>query len=196
MTGRVLVVGLRNPGSRYEATRHNVGGESVAVLASRLGSSFKKARRFIRAEVAEVRIGERPVVLALPRAFMNEAGTAVAPLCRYYAIPPQRLLVVHDDIDLPFAKLRIQEGRSPGGHNGVASVVQSLKTREFWRLKLGVGRPPGRQDPAEYVLRRFSGAQREEVDLMIQYGADLIELFATEGGEAARQRAGELGGSS
>ncbi len=189
----MLVVGLGNPGSRYEGTRHNVGAEVIVVLAARTGVTLKRARRFIRADVGEVRLGETPVILALPRTFMNSAGQVVAPLARYYHVDPEWLFVVHDDIDLPFGKLRPQGGRGSGGHKGVASVVRSMGTREFWRLKIGVGRPPGHQDPADYVLKRFSKKERPEMDLVVQYAADVVEAFVTEGGEAARQRAGEMG---
>lgn len=189
----MLVVGLRNPGSRYEGSRHNAGGEVVEIVAERVGASFKRARRFIKAEVAEVRLGDVSVVLALPGTFMNGVGQAVAPLTRYYGVEPEHLLVVHDDIDLPFGKLRVQIGRGPGGHNGIVSVAQSLGTREFWRLKVGVGRPPGSRDPAEYVLRRFTTRERPEIDVTLQYGADIVEIFVAEGGDQARQRAGEMG---
>jgi PTH1 family peptidyl-tRNA hydrolase len=193
---RALVVGLRNPGVKYEGTRHNVGAEVVATLADRLGASFKRARLSIRAEVAEARIGDHPVALALPQSFMNESGQSVAPLARYYRVAPERLVVVHDDIDLPFAKLRVQFGRGAGGNNGVRSVIGSLGTQDFWRLKCGVGRPPGSMDPADYVLRRFSSAERPEADLMVQYGCDVIEEFVAVGGEAASQRAGDAGTGS
>jgi PTH1 family peptidyl-tRNA hydrolase len=131
-------------------------------------------------------------MLALPRTFMNESGQAVVPLVRYFSTPQERFLVIHDDIDLPFAKMRVQEGRSPGGNNGVKSIIQSLGTQDFWRLKCGVGRPPGRQDPADFVLRPFTKDEREEIDLVVQFAADVVETFVTEGGEAARERAGEL----
>ncbi len=147
----------------------------------------------MRAEVAEIHLSGSRVVLALPRTFMNESGQAVAPLAKYYDVPPARLLIVHDDIDLALGKLRVQEGRGHGGNNGVKSIVGSIGSREFWRLRCGVGRPPGRQDPADYVLRPFAVREREEAAIMMQHGADLIELFIEAGGEAARQRAGELG---
>lgn len=131
-------------------------------------------------------------MLAVPRTFMNESGQAVAPLVRYFKTPPDQLLVIHDDIDLPFAKLRVQQGRSAGGNNGVRSIIGSLRTQDFWRLKCGVGRPPGRQDPADFVLRPFAAQERPEVDLMVQLAADVVEIFVTAGGDAARQRAGEL----
>lgn len=137
-------------------------------------------------------MGPGRVVLAVPRTFMNESGHAVAPLVRYYATSPDRLLVVHDDIDLPFAKMRVQSDRSSGGNNGVASIIGSLGTQEFWRLKCGVGRPPGRQDPADFVLRPFAKGEREEIDVLVQLAADVVDTFVSEGGDAARQRAGEL----
>lgn len=188
----LLVVGLRNPGAKFDETRHNVGGDVITVLADRHGASFKKARRFIRAEVAEVHLGAARVVLARPTTFMNESGQAVAPLLRYYKADAADLVVVHDDIDLPFAKLRVQQGRSSGGNNGVDSVIRSLKVSDFWRLKCGVGRPPGTMDPAAFVLKPFANAERDDADLMRQRGADVLEVFAEVGGEAARQRAGEM----
>ena len=187
-----LIIGLRNPGPKYDRTRHNIGAEVVEVLASRHGASFKKARRFIRAQVAEVRIDGVATVLALPTTFMNEAGQAVAPLTRYYGTEPDRLLVVHDDIDLPFAKLRVSHDRGPGGNNGVKSIIRSLGSQEFWRLKCGVGRPPGRMDPAAFVLKGFAAKERPEIDVSIQLAADVAERFVTNGGDAARQLAGEL----
>ena len=132
-------------------------------------------------------------MLAIPRTFMNEAGQAVAPLLRYYGDGDMsRLLVVHDDIDLPFAKLRVVHDSGPGVNNGVRSIIRSLGGQAFWRLKCGVGRPPGRMDPADYVLRRFCVKERPDAELMAQLAADVAEWFVTVGGEEARQRAGEL----
>ena len=185
-----LVVGLRNPGSRYDGTRHNVGAEIV--LAAGPDLTFKKARLGVRSDVATTRIGETRLVLALPRTFMNECGQSVAPLVRYERVDGQRLLVVHDDIDLPFAKLKVQFGGGAGGHNGIRSIVRSLGSNEFWRLKVGVGRPPGRVDPADYVLKRFAKVERATVGDMIARSIRVVEVFALEGGEAARQAAGEL----
>ncbi len=187
-----LVVGLRNPGPGYEGTRHNVGGDIVAALADRYGGKWKKARLGVRAEAAEVRVGSGKAVLARPRTFMNDSGQAIAPLLRYYRTGLDELLVVHDDIDLPFGKLRMQEGRGAGGHNGVASLIKSLRSPDFWRLKFGVGRPPGTQDPADYVLKRFSSSEQPEVDVLVQVAADVVEIYLADGPEEARQRAGEL----
>lgn len=185
---------MRNPGPRYDGTRHNVGGRIVELIADRHRLKFKRARLGIRAQVAEANLGGSRAVVALPTTFMNESGQAVGPLVRYFRCEPDRLLVVHDDIDLPFAKLRVQHGRGPGGQNGVASIIKTLGTNEFWRLKFGVGRPPGSKDPADHVLDAFTKAEREEVELMVQYAADAVEAFITSDAEAARQIAGTAGG--
>ena len=155
---------------------------------------FKKAKRGIRAEVAEAVLEGGPAVLVLPTTFMNESGQAVAPLARYFGVEPDRIVLVHDDIDLPFGKLRFHFGRGTGGHNGVTSVVRSLGTTEVWRLKFGVGRPPGRMDPAVFVLRHFSAAERSDVDLLVGEAAEVLRTFASAGGEPATQRAGEAAG--
>jgi PTH1 family peptidyl-tRNA hydrolase len=146
----------------------------------------------MRAEVAEITTAAFRLVVARPTTFMNEAGQAVAPLARYFHVERDDLLVVHDDIDVPFGRLKVQFGRGSGGNNGVASVMRSLGTGDFWRLKCGVGRPPGSVDPADHVLHRFTSTEIEEAALMRTLAADVVELFAEQGGEAARQRAGEL----
>ena len=155
------------------------------------GESFKRAPKGISAEIAEIRIGDRPVVLALPQTFMNESGGPVKALAKYFSVPSDQVLVAHDDIDLPFAKLRVQHGRGSGGHNGVSSVVKALRTEDLWRLKLGVGRPPGRMDPADFVLERFRSVERETVDLLVVEAAGVVAVFARDGGEAAMQAAGD-----
>ena len=161
----------------------------VAAVADEAGARFKRAPRFIRAEIAEAGTGEPPLLLALPLAFMNESGSPVAALLRYFK--PGRLLVVHDDIDLPFGKLRLHHGRGAGGHNGVASLIRSLGDTAFWRLKVGVGRPPGRMDPADFVLRRFAKRERTDMDLVVSEAAAVVRRFAVDGEDAARQLAGE-----
>ena len=185
-----LVVGLRNPGPRYDGTRHNVGAE--VVLAAAPEAKFKRARLGIRVDVAEVRFGDSRTVLALPRTFMNECGQAVAPLARYERIDGDRMLIVHDDIDLPFGKLRVQLGGGAGGHNGIRSLVGSLDTKDFWRLKVGVGRPPARVDPADFVLGRFAKVEQSAIEDTIVRGVNVVDAFARDGGDAARQIAGEL----
>ena len=142
--------------------------------------------------MAVITVGGIRAILARPNTFMNESGMAVAPLVDYFGMPLERLLIVHDDIDLPFVKMRVQEGGGSGGNNGVASVIRAIGDEAFWRLKCGVGRPPGRQDPAAFVLKRFSKKERDDIDLLLQYGADVVELFVTAGGSEARQQAGEI----
>lgn len=185
-----LIVGLRNPGSRYDGTRHNIGADVVSAVSPDL--KFKRARLGIRADTATLRIGDTRAVLAMPRTFMNECGQSVAPLVRYERVDGGRLLVVHDDIDLPFAKLKVQFGGGAGGHNGIRSIVNSLGTNEFWRLKIGVGRPPDRVDPADYVLDRFAKVERAPIDEAVIRSLRVVEVFAVDGGDAARQTAGEL----
>ncbi len=162
----------------------------LLALTGRSGATFKRARRTVRAEVCETRIGDTRAVLAMPTTFMNESGQAVAPLIRYFDGSPADLLIIHDDIDLPFAKLRLQYDRGSGGNNGARSVIRSLGTQEFWRLKCGVGRPPGRMDPAAFVLRRFTTKEQPEIDVVIEQAADVVERFIIEGGPAAQQLTG------
>lgn len=186
-----MIAGLRNPEARYDGTRHNVGAVAVEVFAEGRDVAFKRARQGIRSEVAEVNIEGTRCVLALPTTSMNHSGQAVAPLTRYYGIDPGRLLVVHDDIDVPFAKLKVQWSRGHGGNNGVRSTIGSMGSPDFWRLKIGVGRPPGRQDPADYVLSRFAAAERDDIGVAVYRAGDVIERFILTGGEDARQFAGE-----
>jgi PTH1 family peptidyl-tRNA hydrolase len=189
-----LIVGLRNPGRRYHGTRHNVGAEVIEIVADRHRARLRKARLGIRADVGEIGHGDARCALALPRTFMNESGQAVAPLLRYFRVPPEDLLVVHDDIDLPFGRMRVQHDRSSGGNRGIRSIVGSLDTGAFWRLKIGVGRPPGRLDPADFVLQRFSKDERTEMDFVVADAADVVDQFAAGGGDSARRLAGELNG--
>ncbi len=155
------------------------------------GAKFKRAPKRIRAQVAETSIGSGTAALALPTTYMNESGGPVAGLIKYYGVDLDHLVVVHDDIDLPFGRLRFQFDRGAGGHNGVASIAKSVGSREFWRLKFGVGRPPGRMEPADFVLRRFSKNEESDVALLIVEAADVLATFASDGKEAARQYAGE-----
>jgi peptidyl-tRNA hydrolase, PTH1 family len=187
----LLIVGLGNPGPEYQGSRHNVGQEVVGALARRLGVSFRRAPGRIRAQVAEAKPASARVILALPRTFVNESGSAVGPLVRYYDVPLAELVLVHDDIDLPFGRLRFQHGRGSGGHRGVDSVAAAVGGLGFSRLKMGVGRPPSSMDPADYVLRPFGRRERAEVDLLVEGGADVLEALVHRGAQAAIQRAGE-----
>lgn len=172
-----VVVGLRNPGADYEGSRHNVGLEVLTELARRRGERFKAKTMRTRSEIADMRVGDHRLVLAAPMSYMNESGGPVAATLRHLKADVSDLLVVHDDIDLDLGRLRLQVGGGSGGHNGIRSLEKSLGTREFSRLKLGVGRPPGSQDPADYVLRRFGSRERPEVDLMVADAADVVEVW-------------------
>jgi PTH1 family peptidyl-tRNA hydrolase len=172
-----VIVGLRNPGTEYAGTRHNVGAEVVDVLASHWGVALKRGPLRVRADLTRHTLHDRSVILAVPRTFMNTCGPAVAAVLRYFKAGPADLLVVHDDIDLPFARLRLQFARGTGGHNGVKSIVQSLGNNDFHRLKVGVGRPPDRMDPAAFVLRPFAKSEREEVDFLVRDAADVVEQW-------------------
>ena len=186
----LVVVGLRNPQPEYRGSRHNVGAEVVEMLGRRWGVRLRRGPLRARSELAQVRVRDRSVALSLPKSAMNVSGEAVAALLRYFGIGPESLLVCHDDIDLPFGRLRLQFGRGAGGHNGVESVVKALKTSDFHRLKVGVGRPPGKMDPAVFVLRLFTTQEREEVDLMIVDAADVVDRFVDDV-ETAVRMAGE-----
>lgn len=185
-----VAVGLRNPESAYAGTRHNIGAEVVEVLAARHGARIKRGPLRVRADVAQVAIDGVKAVLALPRANMNVSGPPVRSVLDWFKADVADLLVIHDDIDLPYARLRLHAGRGAGGHNGVKSIMDATGSREFWRLKIGLGRPPGRMDPAAFVLKRFSKAEREEMDLLVQDAADVVETFMSDPETAVRQ-AGE-----
>jgi PTH1 family peptidyl-tRNA hydrolase len=187
-----LVVGLGNPGPGYAGNRHNVGAMVVDRLADDLGVRLSAHRS--RARVGEGRLspaGGRPgarLVLAVPTAYMNESGGQVTSAVRFFKIDPDRLLVVHDELDLPFADLMLKRGGGEGGHNGLRSVSQSLGTRDYSRLRIGIGRPPGRMDPADFVLHDFSPVERKELPFMIADAVDAIILVAQEGWDRAQER--------
>ena len=169
-----MVAGLRNPGADYEGTRHNVGFEALERFVERSGERLGRAPSRVRGVVAQVGSGADRTLLFAPNTFMNESGSAVRSAMAYSKVPPEDLLVVHDDIDLELGRLRLQIGGGSGGHNGVRSVEKALGSNEFSRLKIGVGRPPGSMDPADYVLRRFGKAERLEVDVLVEDAADVI----------------------
>lgn len=172
-----LVVGLRNPGADYEGTRHNIGFEVVARTLERAGESLGRAPSRVRGVIATVGAGDDRTLFFVPGTFMNESGAAVRAALDYHKVATDDLLVVHDDIDLPFGRLRLQVGGGSGGHNGVRSLERALGTKEFSRLKVGVGRPPGSQDPADFVLRTFAKRELAEVDAMIEDAADVVERW-------------------
>jgi PTH1 family peptidyl-tRNA hydrolase len=183
------VIGLRNPGPDYEGTRHNTGYEVLARVLDRAGEKLGRGPSRVRAQVTQVGTGDGRLLYAVPMTYMNESGRAVRALLDYFGLSPQSILVVHDDIDLPFGRLRLQVGGGTGGNNGVRSIETTLGTRDFNRLKLGVGRPPGQMDPADYVLRPFTKAERGEVELMIEDAADVVELWPTDPARAQEMAA-------
>ena len=182
-----LVVGLGNPGPSYAATRHNVGYLVADVLAARMSGSFK-AHPSRRADVVEGRLADEHTVLGRARGYMNESGGPVSTLVKYYDIEPDRLVVVHDEVDLPFGGLRVKLGGGDNGHNGLRSVRQSLDSGEFYRVRVGVGRPPGRQPVADFVLSDYTAAERKVLPFQVDRAADAVESLLTEGLEKAQSR--------
>jgi PTH1 family peptidyl-tRNA hydrolase len=184
-----LVIGLGNPGSEYARNRHNAGYLVADLLATRLGVRFSRHRR-ASAEVAEARLGvgaDAPrLVLVKPLTYMNLSGGPVAGLAQFYKVPVERIIAVHDELDIPYGQLRLKIGGGEGGHNGLRSMSRSLGSREYVRVRFGIGRPPGRQDPADYVLSDFSAAERKELDFLVDRAADAVEAVLTRGLEAAQ----------
>jgi PTH1 family peptidyl-tRNA hydrolase len=183
---RWLVAGLGNPGQQYAANRHNAGFMVADVLAARIGARFKRHRS--RAHVAEGRLGGLPVTLAKPQGFMNLSGGPVAALSFFYKIPPERIVVVHDELDIPFGVIRLKLGGGDNGHNGLRSVTAALGTRDYYRARLGIGRPPGRMDAADYVLHDFSAAERARLPELTGSCADAVTALLDEGLAAAQNR--------
>ena len=181
---RLLIVGLGNPGPRYAATRHNVGFAIVDVLALRTGARFKAHKS--RCEIAEIRLAGRPVVLAKPMSFMNESGGPVVGAARFFKVSVENIAVAHDELDLPFGTLRLKRGGGEGGHNGLRSTSTSLGSKEYARVRFGIGRPPGRQDPADYVLREFTSGERKELAFLLDRAADAVEALVAGGLESAQ----------
>ena len=181
----VLVVGLGNPGPTYARTRHNVGFMVADLLAERIGSSFKLHKKS-GADVATGRLSGRSVVLARPRCYMNESGRQVGPLAKFYSVPTADVVVIHDDLDLDFGRIRLKQGGGEGGHNGLRSIATVLGSKDFQRVRFGIGRPPGRQDPAAFVLQAFGSRERDEVPTICEHAADATELLIELGLEPAQ----------
>jgi PTH1 family peptidyl-tRNA hydrolase len=188
-----LVVGLGNPGPTYATTRHNLGAMAVAELARRHSGSLRTHKA--RAAVAEVRLGLLPggvpgprVILAIPSCYMNESGGPVKALSTFFSVPVERLVVIHDELDVVFGQVRLKRGGGDAGHNGLRSVSAALGTRDYARVRVGIGRPPGRMDPADYVLRDFSSTQRADVPFLVGDAADAVEVLVLDGLAAAQQR--------
>ena len=181
-----LVVGLGNPGPGYAATRHNAGFMVVDLLAERMGGRFKAHKG--GAEVVEGRIGGQRVVLAKPKSFMNLSGGPTVAARNFFKTPIEQLVVVHDELDIDYGALRLKRGGGDGGHNGLKSITKSLGTKEYLRVRFGIGRPPGRQDPADFVLKPFSSTEAKELSLNVDRAADAVEALLTGSLEAAQNR--------
>jgi PTH1 family peptidyl-tRNA hydrolase len=187
-----LVVGLGNPGPTYAAHRHNVGFRVADELARRAGARFA-APKGMRAEVAEGRLGppgpdSTRIVVVKPRTFMNESGQAVVKVAQFYKLPPDRVVVIHDELDIDPGQLRLKLGGGDNGHNGLRSTRASLGTGDFYRVRFGIGRPPGRQDPASFVLTPFPVGQRTDVELEVGRAADAVESLIADGLEPTQSR--------
>ena len=184
-----LVAGLGNPGREYAGHRHNVGFLVADELASRVGAKFGRHKRAV-AEVAEGRLGfgGPRLILVKPLTFMNLSGSPVASLAQFFKVPVDNVVAVHDELDVPYGQVRVKRGGGEGGHNGLRSMSKSLGSKEYARVRFGIGRPPGRQDPADYVLSDFSGADRKELPFLLDRAADVVEAVVLEGVEWAQNK--------
>lgn len=184
---RWLVVGLGNPGPDYAATRHNVGADAVRQLAEREHRPLSVNKR-VRCEIAEVRLGAVPAVLAVPTSYMNRSGDPVQSAARWFKVPVERTVVLHDELDLPVGALKLKRGGGHAGHNGLKDLDRALGSREYLRVRIGVGRPPGRMPARDHVLRRFPAAERETIDVVLADAGDAVEQLLAEGLEPAQLR--------
>jgi peptidyl-tRNA hydrolase, PTH1 family len=176
---RWIVAGLGNPGPEYAGNRHNAGHMVVALLADRAGARFKAHRS--GCDIAEIRLGGVPVTLAVPRSYMNLSGRPLASLASFYKLPAERLVVIHDELDIGFGAIRLKQGGGDNGHNGLRSITQSLGTPDYFRVRFGIGRPPGRMDAATFVLRDFSAPERKDLPFLIDRAADATETLLSQG---------------
>ncbi|SFU02221.1 aminoacyl-tRNA hydrolase [Arthrobacter sp. ov118] len=188
MTDTWLIVGLGNPGPEYSHNRHNVGQMVLDELAARAGGKFKSHKA--RAQVLEGRlgIGGPRVVLAKPQSYMNVSGGPVSALAQFYGIDPAHVIAVHDEIDIPFDTVRLKIGGGEGGHNGLRDISKALGTKDYLRVRVGVGRPPGRMDTADFVLRDFSAPEKKDLPFLIDAAADAVEVLVKDGLPAAQQK--------
>lgn len=183
-----LIVGLGNPGPRYELTRHNVGQLVVDELAARRGESFRAHKANARVVETWLRPGGAKLVLAKPNTFMNVSGGPVAGLAKFYGVPPEHVVIVHDELDIPFDTIKLKAGGGHGGHNGVRDVAKALDSNAFARVRVGIGRPTGRQDPADWVLDPFGSTERKNLPILLGDAADAVEQLVEEGLLAAQQK--------
>ena len=183
-----LIVGLGNPGPRYETTRHNVGQMVVDELAARRGESFRAHKANARVVETWLRPGGAKLVLAKPNTFMNVSGGPVAGLARFYGVDADHVVVIHDELDIPFDTIKLKTGGGHGGHNGVRDVAKALDSADFARVRVGIGRPSGRQDPADWVLDPFGATERKNLPILLGDAADAVEQLVGEGLLAAQQK--------
>lgn len=181
-----LIAGLGNPGARYDRTRHNVGFDVVERVAERAGISLREKR--FNANLGSGRISGESVVLCKPQTFMNRSGDSVGPMAGWYKLPPEQLVVLHDDLDIPFGDVRVKMGGGHGGHNGLRDLVRALPSPDFVRVRIGVGRPPPRMDVASFVLERWAPEEAEQLDGIVERAADAVEAVLADGVKAAMNR--------
>lgn len=183
-----LVVGLGNPGPDYAGNRHNVGQMALDELGRRIGATFSRHRTSTMLAEARLRPGGPKLILAKPLSYMNTSGGPVSRVAQYFSIPAERVIVLHDDLDLPFETIRLKSGGGHGGQNGVRDIIKALGTPDFLRVRLGIGRPPGQQNAADYVLRDFPARERSSLPSVLDEAADAVERIIDEGLTAAQQR--------
>ena len=189
MSDAWLIVGLGNPGPEYAATRHNIGQMVLDELASAVGGNFKKHSK-ARAQVLEGRlgVGGAKVVLAKPLTYMNVSGGPVSALAQFYGIAPEKIIVVHDELDIPFDSIKLKIGGGEGGHNGLRDITKALGTKNYYRVRTGIGRPPGQMQTADFVLKPFTTAEKKDLPFLVSNAADAAEMLVKEGLLAAQQR--------
>ena len=187
-----LIIGLGNPGRKYARTRHNIGHMVAEALVERIGGTLTSTKaKAIAATVRLGIVGGLPgprVVVMQSLTYMNVSGPPVAQLAQFHSITPERIIAVHDDVDLPFDSIKLKRGGGEGGHNGLRSITQSLGTKDYLRVRAGVGRPPGRMDTADYVLKPFTSEEQKTLPILVEDAADAVEILVAEGLEAAQQR--------
>lgn len=183
-----LVVGLGNPGPQYAGNRHNVGAMVAELLAERIGARFSRHRTTTMLAEGRLRPGGPKLIVARPLSYMNTSGGPVSSAAAYFGVPPERVIVIHDDLDLPFETIKLKADGGHGGQNGVRDVIKALGTPEFVRVRVGIGRPPGRQDAADYVLRDFGGTEKTRLPFVLDDAANAVELVIEQGLLAAQQK--------
>jgi PTH1 family peptidyl-tRNA hydrolase len=181
-----FLAGLGNPGKEYEQNRHNIGFMVLNRFATKHGESFSKYEK--QALITKFSIEKKRLILAKPQTFMNRSGKAIVPLVRYYKIPLENMLIAYDDIDLPFGIIRIRPSGGAGGHKGLASIINQLGTNKFPRMRIGIGRPPGKQNAASYVLKNFSASESDDLEIILETSCEAMIVFLQDGIEAAMNR--------